>query len=130
MNDVTITLLFLAFTIILYVTEKIPLALTSMIVCVGLNLTGVLTIKEAFEGFVNGNVILFVAMFIVGGALFETGMASDIGGVITKFAKTEKQLIIAIMIIVMALVLLTIILAIATREIDSVFVEYIIIAIL
>ena len=100
MNDVTITLLFLAFTIILYVTEKIPLALTSMIVCVGLNLTGVLTIKEAFEGFVNGNVILFVAMFIVGGALFETGMASDIGGVITKFAKTEKQLIIAIMIIV------------------------------
>lgn len=100
MNDVTITLLFLAFTIILYVTEKIPLALTSMIVCVGLNLTGVLTIKEAFEGFVNGNVILFVAMFIVGGALFETGMASDIGGVITKFAKTEKQLIIAIMVIV------------------------------
>ena len=72
MNDVTITLLFLAFTIILYVTEKIPLALTSMIVCIGLNLTGVLTIKEAFEGFVNGNVILFVAMFIVGGALFET----------------------------------------------------------
>ena len=60
MNDVTITLLFLAFTIILYVTEKIPLALTSMIVCVGLNLTGVLTIKEAFEGFVNGNVILFL----------------------------------------------------------------------
>ena len=100
MNDVTITLLFLAFTIILYVTEKIPLALTSMIVCVGLNLTGVLTIKEAFEGFVNGNVILFVAMFIVGGALFETGMASDIGGIITKFAKTEKQLIIAIMVIV------------------------------
>lgn len=100
MNDVTITLLFLAFTIILYVTEKIPLALTSMIVCIGLNLTGVLTTQEAFEGFVNGNVILFVAMFIVGGALFETGMATDIGGVITKFAKTEKQLIISIMIIV------------------------------
>ncbi|MCY7008250.1 SLC13 family permease [Fusobacterium simiae] len=100
MNEITITLLFLFFTIVLYVTEKIPLALTSMIVCVGLNLTGVLTIKEAFEGFVNGNVILFVAMFIVGGALFETGMASDIGGIITKFAKTEKQLIISIMVIV------------------------------
>ena len=100
MNEITITLLFLAFTIVLYVTEKIPLALTSMIVCIGLNLTGVLTIKETFDGFVNNNVILFVAMFIVGGALFETGMASDIGGIITKFAKTEKQLIISIMIIV------------------------------
>ena len=46
------------------------------------------------------NVILFVAMFIVGGALFETGMANKIGGVVTHFAKSEKQLIIAIMVIV------------------------------
>ena len=47
-----------------------------------------------------GLIILFVAMFIVGGALFETGMANKIGGVVTHFAKTEKQLIVAIMIIV------------------------------
>ena len=53
----------------------------------------------AFAGFVDSNVILFVAMFIVGGALFETGMANKIGGVVTHFAKSEKQLIIAIMII-------------------------------
>lgn len=100
MNEVTITLLFLFFAIIMFVTEKIPLSLTSMIVCIGLNLTGVLNFKETFQGFVDGNVILFVAMFIVGGALFETGMASDIGGLITKFAKTERQLIVSIMIIV------------------------------
>ena len=53
----------------------------------------------AVAGFVDSNVILFVAMFIVGGALFETGMANKIGGVVTHFAKSEKQLIIAIMII-------------------------------
>ncbi len=29
-------------------------------------------------------------MFIVGGALFETGMANKVGGVINSFAKTEK----------------------------------------
>ena len=39
-------------------------------------------------------------MFIVGGALFETGMANEIGGIVTKFAKTERSLIIAIMVIV------------------------------
>ena len=39
-------------------------------------------------------------MFIVGGALFETGMANKIGGAVTHFAKTERQLIIAIMVIV------------------------------
>ncbi|MDO4233338.1 MAG: SLC13 family permease, partial [Lautropia sp.] len=36
-------------------------------------------------------------MFVVGGALFETGMANRIGGLVTRFAKTERQLIIAIM---------------------------------
>lgn len=44
--------------------------------------------------------ILFVAMFIVGGALFETGMANEIGSLVTKFAKTERGLIVAIMVIV------------------------------
>lgn len=38
-------------------------------------------------------------MFIVGGALFETGMANKVGGVITRFAKTEKQLIFTIMLV-------------------------------
>ena len=100
MSPAIITLLFLIFAIIMFVSEKIPLALTSMIVCVGLVVTGVLDVKQAFGGFIDTNVILFVAMFIVGGALFETGMANEIGGWVTKFAKTERGLIIAIMVIV------------------------------
>lgn len=100
MSPAIITLLFLAFAIVMFVTEKIPLGVTSMIVCVGLAVTKVLTLSQAFKGFINSNVILFVAMFIVGGALFETGMANEIGGLVTKFAKTERQLIISIMVIV------------------------------
>ena len=71
-----------------------------MVVCVSLVLTGVLDLKQAFAGFIDSNVILFVAMFIVGGALFETGMANKVGGLITHFAKTEKQLIFIIMVVV------------------------------
>jgi len=100
MNPMEITLWLLLFAAVMFVWEKIPLALTSVIVCLALVVTGVLDAKSAFSGFVNTNVILFVAMFIVGGALFETGMASKIGGLVTRFAKTERQLIIAIMSIV------------------------------
>ena len=100
MSPATITLIFLAFAILLFVTEKIPLGLTSMVVCIGLVVTGVLSVGDAFSGFINSNVILFVAMFIVGGALFETGMANEIGSLVTKFAKTERGLIVAIMVIV------------------------------
>lgn len=66
MSPATITLLFLLFAIVMFVWEKIPLGVTSMIICVGLVVTGVLDWKTAFAGFIDSNVILFVAMFIVG----------------------------------------------------------------
>ena len=68
--------------------------------CIGLVVKGVLDIKTAFSCFIDSNVILFVAMFIVGGALFETGMANEIGDIVTKFASSERMLIVAIMTIV------------------------------
>jgi len=36
----------------MFVTEKIPLGLTSMIVCVGLVVTKVLDVSTAFKGFI------------------------------------------------------------------------------
>ena len=100
MSQTTITLLFLVFTIISFILEKIPLGLTASICAIGLTLTGVVDATTTFSQYVNSNVILCVGMFVVGQALFETGMANKIGGLVTKFAKTEKTLIIAIMVIV------------------------------
>jgi len=100
MSPSAITLLFLAFAIVSFVLEKIPLGLTATIVAIGLNLTGVLDNSQTFAGYVNSNVILCVGMFVVGQALFETGMANKIGSLVTKFAKSERLLIVAVMIIV------------------------------
>lgn len=100
MSQTTITLLFLAFAVISFILEKIPLGLTATICALGLTLTGVLDASTTFLQYVNSNVILCVGMFVVGQALFETGMANKIGGLVTRFAKTEKTLIIAIMVIV------------------------------
>lgn len=100
MSQTTITLLFLTFTIISFILEKIPLGLTATICALGLTLTGVLDASTTFAQYVNNNVILCVGMFVVGQALFETGMANKIGGIVTKFARTERTLIIAIMVIV------------------------------
>lgn len=100
MSPSTITLIFLAFAIVSFVLEKIPLGLTATIVAIGLNLTGVLDNSATFSGYVNSNVILCVGMFVVGQALFETGMANKIGGLVTRFAKTERMLIVSVMVIV------------------------------
>ena len=58
MSPTTITLLFLAFAIISFILEKIPLGLTATIVALGLNITGVLDTSATFAGYVNSNVIL------------------------------------------------------------------------
>ncbi|QQK79343.1 SLC13/DASS family transporter [Salicibibacter cibi] len=99
MSSAVITLIFLVFAITMFAWEKIPLPITAMIVAIGLVLTGILDPPEAFAGFVDDNVLLFMAMFIIGAAVFETGMAKKIGGLVTRFAKTERQLIISIMVI-------------------------------
>ena len=99
MNTQTITIGFLLFAIVMFAWEKIPLWVTAMIVAVGLTLTNILEAKDAFAGFTDSNVLLFMAMFIIGAAFFETGMAQRVGGLVTKFAKTERQLIAAVMII-------------------------------
>ena len=99
MSQTTITLLFLAFAIVSFILEKIPLGLTASSCALGLTLTGILDVSTTFSQYVNSNVILCIGMFVVGQALFETGMANKIGGLVTRFAKTEKTLIIAIMVI-------------------------------
>lgn len=73
MSQQTITLLFLVFTIISFILEKIPLGLTASICAIGLTLTGVVDVSTTFSQYVNSNVILCVGMFVVGQALFESG---------------------------------------------------------
>ena len=50
MKPAAITLIFLAFAVVMFVTEKIPLGLTSMIVCIGLVITSGLNVNDAFSG--------------------------------------------------------------------------------
>lgn len=78
MSPVAFTLALLLFVIVMFVWEKIPLAVTSIIALLVLVLTGVLSPKDAFGGFVDNNLILFVAMFVIGGCFFETGMANRV----------------------------------------------------
>lgn len=97
----TITLIILGVAAFLFVTEIFPLAITAMAVPVALSLTGVLDAKkEAFLGLANTSVILFAGMFVVGAALFETGVAKKIGDKVVKIAGTsEIKLTIGVMLI-------------------------------
>ena len=98
------TLIILAVAAVLFITEVIPLAITAMSVPVALSLTGVANSKEAFAGLYDTNVIIFAGMFVVGAALFETGVAKKIGDSVVKIAGTsEIRLALGVMVIASAL---------------------------
>lgn len=99
MSAAAITLVILLVAGILFVTEIIPVAMTALLSAILLFIFGIIDANTLFSGFTNNVVILITGMFVIGAALFETGAAKRISGVITKFAKTEKQLLLAVMVI-------------------------------
>ena len=66
MNPLEITLLILLVTIIAFVSGKVPFSVISTGIILALILTGIKTPAEAFGGFINTNVVMFVAMFVIG----------------------------------------------------------------
>ncbi len=100
MDPAVTCLLLLLVVAVLFVTEKIPLAVTSIFAAIACWVLGLVPIKEVFLGLADSTVVLFGGMFIVGAAMFYTGLAQDIGGYIVKlFGTSEVKLMIGVMII-------------------------------
>lgn len=53
-------------------------------------LLGLVPIEQVFLGLADSTVVLFGGMFIVGAAMFYTGLAQDIGGQIVKLLVRGK----------------------------------------
>lgn len=84
----------------LFITEKIPLAVTSMLAALACWLLGLVPKTAIYGGLADDTVVLFGGMFIVSAAMFYTGLAQDIGGSIVKlFGTGETKLMIGIMVV-------------------------------
>ena len=84
MSQLTITLIILVITIILFCTGKVPQGLCGIFCSVALLLTGVLTAGEAFAGFSNSNVAIMFCMMIISAGLMRTNLMNKIVGLVQK----------------------------------------------
>ena len=102
MDPAITTLCVLAVAAFLFVTELIPL--TAMAACTALGILGVLPSKQVYAGLSNSTVVLFGGMFVIGAAMFKTGLAEAIGlWVVKKAGTNEVPLMGAIMIVTIIL---------------------------
>ena len=83
---------------LLFVTELIPLAVTAVGAAVGCWLLGLIPVEQIFVGLADPTVVLFGGMFVVGAAMFYTGLAQQIGSTVVKMCGTgENRLMFGIM---------------------------------
>ncbi len=71
----TITLIVLAITIVMMIIGRIRADIVALCALATLMCCGILTPAEAFAGFSSTVVIMMVGLFVVGGAIFQTGLA-------------------------------------------------------
>lgn len=82
MSQELITGIILVVMIALFLSEKIPLAVTSLAGAVVVGLFGLVEHKAVFTSFASTSMILMISMMIVGSSLFHTGLAQKIGNIL------------------------------------------------
>lgn len=83
---------------LLFVTELIPLAVTAVGAAVSCWMLGLIPVEQIFVGLADPTVVLFGGMFVVGAAMFYTGLAQQIGSTVVKMCGTgENRLMFGIM---------------------------------
>ena len=98
------TLIILLISAILFVSGKVRSDLVALCALLALLLCQILTPAEALSGFSNTTVIMMIGLFIVGGGIFQTGLAKMIGSkVMTLAGNSELRLFLLVMIVTSAI---------------------------
>lgn len=91
--EIALVLGLLVIAIILFATETFSVDVVTIALLVVLSLSGVLTPAEAFEGFSSDFMIILASIFVISGALSETGLLDKLGSKLIKGIKSKSLFI-------------------------------------
>jgi di/tricarboxylate transporter len=93
-----ITLTILVLSAAFFMWGKVRSDMVALCALLALMISKVLTVEEALSGFSNSIVIMMAALFVVGGGIFQTGLAKMISTKILNLAgNNDKKLFVLIM---------------------------------
>ena len=98
------TLIILALSAVFFAMGKVRSDLVALCALVALLLTGTLTPQEAISGFSNQVVIMMVGLFVVGGAIVQTGLAKKASGKLMMLAGDNEIGLFLLLMVVTAVI--------------------------
>lgn len=102
--DMIITIIVLSVTAALFVWGKIRSDIVALCALLALVLTDVITANEALAGFSNPIVIMIPALFIIGGAMSQTGLAGSMSNTLLKLAGNSSYKLFLLVMLVTTLI--------------------------
>lgn len=99
-----ITLAILAVSAVFFALGRIRSDIVALCALLLLLFCGILTPEEALSGFSNPVVVMMVGLFVVGGAIFQTGLAKMVSGRIMKLAGTHELTLFLLVVLVTAVI--------------------------
>ena len=104
MSDSTITFVILAAVVVVFVWDRLPVAIVAVGVALSLWATGVLELEEALAGFGDPTVIFIASLFVVSEALDATGVTAWAGQqLIARVGESRTRLVVLTMLLVAGL---------------------------
>ena len=100
MTPMALALGILFITILLFIWEPIPIAVTAILASISYGALGIVKMSTVFSGYDNNTNILLAGMMVVGSSLFHTGITDKIGEkMIAITGKSERNIILATLIV-------------------------------
>lgn len=85
--------------LVLFAIEKFSVDVVTLALLVILTLSGILSPEEAFEGFSSDFMVILASIFVISGALSETGLLDKIGYQLIKLVKSKTLFVIYTMVV-------------------------------
>ncbi len=100
----TVTLIILGLTVAMFIVGKIRSDIVALCALTTLLISGILTPEEALAGFSSTVVIMMVGLFVVGGAILQTGLAKAVSQKIMKLAAGNDTRMFLLVVLVTAFI--------------------------
>ena len=100
MSPISIALLIIAITVVLFIWEPIPIIVTAIGASIAFAYTGLIEVSDIFTGYNSTTIVLLAGMMVIGSSLFHAGITDLIGEKMVRVTgKSERNIILATLIV-------------------------------
>eukprot|EP01031_Cornospumella_fuschlensis_P015372 gene15372-18778_t len=91
MSDIAITFAIIGGMVVLFVSNRVPVAVVALCAALLLHATGILELSEALAGFGDTTILFIASLFVVSASLDASGVTAWVGQVLVRRAGASRE---------------------------------------